>query len=429
MKWGFFPSLAVAWRASDEEFIKRLNIFSTLKPRFGYGITGNQAISPYSTIARYRAAYYSTSNGSIGVGAVPALIPNKELTWESSSQANLGLDAGIFNDRLTLSIDLYKKKTKDLLQNFKIPVSTGFTTIASNKGSIENKGLEISVQGLVIDRKVKWNLGGNISFNKNKIVNLGQPQGVFGSRTLSAFYGDKVAGGTEFATPGNIFAEGYPVGMFYGFQTRGIYQPEDITANPLKFYGVALKAGDIYFVDKNGDGNITDLDKDFIGNPNPKFTYGISSSVTYRQLSLNVFMNGVKGNQIANGNLLKIENTSTGTNITKDTYYQAWSTANPGGTKPRLLYVNKDFTDRIIEDGSFLRLAMVTLGYRLPINNNKFLTAVDVYVTGRNLLVITDYSGYDPEVNSFTNDPMRRGIDWSSYPNTRSMVLGVNVTF
>jgi hypothetical protein len=196
----------------------------------------------------------------------------------------------------------------------------------------------------------------------------------------------------------------------------------------LKFYGVPLQAGDIYFVDKNSDGNITDLDKDFIGNPNPKFTYGINSSVSYKQLSLNVFANGVKGNQLANGNVLKIENTSLGTNITKSAYYDAWSTTNPGGTKPRLLYVNKDFTDRIVEDGSFLRLAMVTLSYRVPVRTS-WLSSFDVYVTGRNLLTITKYSGFDPEVNSFTYDPMRRGVDWSSYPNTRSFVFGLNAAF
>jgi TonB-linked SusC/RagA family outer membrane protein len=428
-KWGFFPSLAVAWRASEEEFIKRLHIFSTLKPRFGYGATGNQAISPYSTIARYRSAYYSTSNGTIGVGAVPALIPNRNLTWETSSQVNVGLDAGIFNDRLTFTVDLYSKKTTDLLQSFKIPTSNGFGTIALNRGTIENKGLEMSVQALVVDKKMKWNVGGNISFNRNKIVDIGQPEGQFGNNTLKAFYGVNVAGGTEFATPANIFAEGYAVGMFYGYQTRGIYQAADVTRNPLKYFGVALQPGDIYFVDKNGDGNITDLDKDFLGNPNPKFNYGINSTLSYKALSLTVFMNGVQGNQIANGNRLKLEDTKTGTNITREAYYQAWSATNTGGTMPRLTYKNNDFTDRILEDGSFLRLAMVTLGYRLPVNKVKFLAAVDVFVTGRNLLTITNYTGFDPEVNSFTNDPFRRGVDWSSYPNTRSMVFGINVTF
>ncbi len=427
-KWGFFPSVAVAWRASEEDFIKNLHIFSTLKPRFGYGLTGNQAISPYSTIARYKAAYYSTSNGSVAVGAIPDVLANPNLTWESSSQANLGLDAGIFNDRLTFTVDVYRKITKDLLQDFKIPVSAGFTSIAANKGSIENKGLELSVQGVVLDKKVKWNLGGNISFNKNKIVDIGQPEGQFGNLKLKAFYGSKVAGGTEFATPANIFAEGYPVGMFFGLQTTGIYKPEDVDRDPLKYYGVPLKAGDIYFVDQNGDGNITDLDKVFIGNPNPKFTYGLTSSVSYKQLSLNVFMNGVYGNQVANGNLLKIENTSLGTNITKSAYHDAWSANNPNGTKPRLLYINKDFTDRIVEDGSFLRLAMVTLSYRVPVKTG-WLSSFDVYVTGRNLLTITKYSGFDPEVNSFTYDPMRTGVDWSSYPNTRSVVFGLNATF
>jgi TonB-dependent starch-binding outer membrane protein SusC len=427
-KWGFFPSLAVAWRASDEDFIKNLNIFSTLKPRFGYGLTGNQAINPYSTIARYKAAYYSTGNGSTTVGAVPAVLANPNLTWESSAQANLGLDAGILADKVTFSVDIYHKKTKDLLQNFKIPISTGFTTIAANKGSIENKGLEFSLQAIVVDKKIKWNVGGNISFNRNKIVDIGQPEGQFGANTLKAFYGVNVAGGTEFASPANIFAEGYPVGMFYGFQTRGIYKPEDLARDPLKYYGVALQPGDIYFIDKNGDGNITDLDKDFIGNPNPKFVYGFTSSLSYKQLSLNIFMNGVYGNQIANGNVLKMENTSLGTNITKSAYYDAWSSTNTGGTKPRLLYVNKDFTDMIVEDGSYFRFAMVTLSYRLPVRAS-WLSALDVYVTGRNLLTISKYTGFDPEVNSFTYDPMRTGVDWSSYPNTRAVVFGLNATF
>jgi TonB-linked SusC/RagA family outer membrane protein len=427
-KWGFFPSLAVAWRASEEDFVKNLNVFSTLKPRFGYGVTGNQAINPYSTIARYKAAYYSTGNGSLAVGAVPSILANPNLTWESSLQANLGLDAGIFNDRLTFTLDLYDKTTKDLLQDFKIPISAGFTSIASNKGTIKNKGLELSVQGAVIDKSVKWNVGGNISFNKNKIVDLGQPEGQFGSHMLKAFYGVKVSGGTEFATPANIFAEGYPVGMFFGFQSKGIYQPEDVAASPLKYYGVPLQPGDIYFVDKNGDGNITDLDKDFIGNPNPKFSYGLNTSISYKQFSLNIFANGVYGNKIANGNLLKIENSSLGTNITKSAFYDAWSPTNPTGTKPRLLYANKDFSDRILEDGSFLRIAMVTLSYRLPVKKSWF-SSFDIYVTGKNLLVFTHYSGFDPEVNSFTYDPMRTGVDWSSYPNTRSVAFGLNVTF
>ena len=425
-KWGFFPSVAVAWRASDEDFIKDLHLFSTLKPRIGYGATGNQAISPYSTISRYRAAYYSTSNGSIAVGAVPALIPNENLTWETSTQSNIGLDGGILGDRLTFTLDLYHKKTSDLLQSFKIPTSTGFGTLAANRGSIENKGLEISLQGLVIDKKVKWNLGGNISFNKNKILDIGQPEGQFGNLTLKAFYGVNVSGGSEFATPANIFAEGYPVGMFFGFQTRGIYQAHDA---PLKLSGVPLQAGDIYFVDQNGDGNITDLDKVFLGNPNPKFNYGINSSVTYKDLSLSVFINGSQGNQIANGNRLKLEDTKTGNNITQNAYYQAWSPTNLTGTMPRLTYKNGNFTDRILEDGSYVRFAMVTLGYRLPVAKIKFLSGVDVFVTGRNLFTITKYSGYDPEVNSFTNDPFRRGVDWASYPNTRSMVFGVNVAF
>lgn len=428
-KWGYFPSMALAWHASDEQAIKDLNLFSTLKPRIGFGITGNQAISPYATLTRYSPAYYATPTESVVVGAAPSLIANKDLRWESSSQVNVGLDFGFLEDRLTFTVDLYKKTTKDLLQQLNIPTSTGFSSMWVNNGSIENKGLEIAVDGQVFDREFTWSLGGNISFNRNKIQELGKPEGQFGNMNLVAFLGKDVAGGSEFKMPANIFAEGYPMAVFFGYETRGIYQEADLASSPLTLSGVPLKPGDIYFVDQNGDGNINDEDKVIIGDPNPKFTYGFTSSMSYKRFSLNVFVNGVYGNQIANGNKLKIEDTQSGLNITEDAYRQAWTPENPGNTYPRLLYKNGDFTDRILEDGSFLRLGIVTLGYKLDVTNIKWLKGLDVFVTGRNLLTLTNYSGYDPEVNSFTHDPLRTGVDWSSYPNIRSYGFGANITF
>ncbi len=428
-KWGYFPSMAFAWRASEEKFIKDLNVFSTFKTRAGYGMTGNQAISPYSTLTRYSAAFYASANDVPIVGAKPSLIANKDLKWESSSQVNLGLDIGFFDDRLSVTADVYKKKTKDLLQQLNIPTSTGFSSIAVNRGSVENKGLELALEGVIANGSVNWTIGGNIAFNRNKIADIGLPEGKFGNLNLKAFLGKDVSGGSEFHTPANIFAEGYPMGMFFGYQTKGIYQQADVTGHPLALSGVALRPGDIYFVDQNGDGNITAADKVILGDPNPKFNYGFNSNLSYKQFSLNVFINGVYGNQIANGNKLKIEDTSAGLNITKDAYYQAWTPEQPGNLNPRLLYKNGDFTDRILEDGSYLRLGMVTLGYKPVVKNLKWLKGLDLYVTGRNLLTITNYSGFDPEVNSFTNDPLRSGVDWSSYPNTRSFVFGVNVTF
>lgn len=428
-KWGFFPSLAVAWRASEEKFIKELHVFSTLKPRFGYGITGNQAISPYATLTRYTAGYYSNNNATVDVGAVPALIANKDLTWESSTQLNLGLDAGFFGERLTFTMDLYQKKTRNLLQQMSLPTSTGFSNMWTNRGSIENKGLELSVQGVILDKQLKWTSGFNVAFNRNKIADIGLPLSMFGNTQMKAFLGVNVSGGSEFKMPANIFAEGSPVGMFYGYQTKGIYQPTDVTDHPLTLAGTPLKAGDIYFVDQNKDGNINDQDKVIIGNPNPKFSYGFTTSLSYKQFSMNIFINGVYGNKIANGNRLKIEDTQAGTNITRDAYYQAWSVDKPNNTYPRLLYKNGDFTDRLLEDGSYLRLGMVTLGYKVPLRNSKWFNNLDLFVTGKNLLTITNYTGFDPEVNSFTNDPMRVGVDYSSYPNTRSFVFGVNVSF
>jgi TonB-linked SusC/RagA family outer membrane protein len=428
-KWGFFPSIAVAWRASDEEFIKNMHVFSTLKPRLGFGVTGNQAISPYQTITRYRAAYYSANNGTIQVGANPALIANKDLTWESTKQVNIGLDAGFFRDRLNFTVDLYHKKTKDLLQQISLPTSTGFTSMWLNRGSVENKGLELSVNSIISQGTIGWTTAANITFNKNKIADIGLPEGKFGNMILSAFLGTNVSGGNEFKMPANVYAEGYPVAMFFGYQTQGIYQAADVVDHPLRLAGTPLKAGDIYFVDQNGDGNINDADKVILGDPNPKFSYGFSNTVTYKKLSLNIFINGVYGNKIANGNRLKLEDTQAGTNVIDYAYTQAWSPEQPNNAYPRLLYKNGDFTDRIIEDGSYLRLGMVTLGYKPNVKNLKFISGLDLFVSGRNLLTLTNYTGYDPEVNSFTNDPLRKGVDWSSYPNTRSVTVGVNVNF
>ncbi len=166
-----------------------------------------------------------------------------------------------------------------------------------------------------------------------------------------------------------------------------------------------------------------------LGNPNPKFSYGFTTTVTYKLFSLNLFINGVYGNKIANGNRLKMEDTQAGLNVIDYAYTQAWSPDQPSNAYPRLLYKNGDFTDRIVEDGSYMRLGMVTLGYRPNVKNLKFVNGLDFFVTGRNLLTVTKYTGYDPEVNSFTNDPLRMGVDWSSYPNTRSFIVGVNVNF
>lgn len=428
-KWGYFPSIAIAWRASDEDFIKDLNVFSNLKPRFGFGMTGNQAISPFATLTRFSPSFYAAENETVVVGAKPSIIANKELTWESTLQYNLGVDMGFLNNRITFNVDFYQKQTKDLLQQMSVPISTGFSSMWVNRGSIENKGLELALDGVLLDKEIKWNIGGNIAINRNKILDIGLPEGKFGNMMLKAFLGKDVAGGNEFKMPANIFAEGYPMAMFFGYQTKGIYQTADLSSEPLTLAGVPLQPGDIYFVDQNKDGNINDADKVIIGNPNPKFTYGLTTDLNYKRFSLTIFLNGVYGNQIANGNKLKIEDTQAGLNISKDAYYKAWSPEQPENSYPRLLYKNGWFTDRILEDGSYLRLGMVTLGYKPDVKKLKFLSALEVYVTGKNLLTITNYSGYDPEVNSFTNDPLRTGVDWSSYPNTRSVILGLNVSF
>jgi len=250
----------------------------------------------------------------------------------------------------------------------------------------------------------------------------------------SAFLGNVISGGNTFKTNANIFIEGEQAGLFWGFQTDGIINtPEELALAP-SFNGIAPKLGDVYLVDQNGDKVVDIKDKTIIGNPNPDFTYGFGSNIDYKGLTLNVFFNGVSGNDIANGNLLQ-EDYATGqtTNIRKEAYYDAWTPENTTAERPRVGYPlnlvqGNGFTDRSVEDASFLRLSNVTLGYRIPMDI-KAISSMDLSLSAYNLLLFTDYRGYDPEVNSFSYDPTRLGIDWNSFPNQKSFSLGLNVSF
>ncbi|MCO6498008.1 MAG: TonB-dependent receptor [Chitinophagaceae bacterium] len=431
-KFSFFPAVAVAYRLINEGFMEKMPAFSDFKIRLGYGESGNQAIEPYATFARYNKVTYSDNGDAVTVGTVPVNLANPDLKWETTKQVNAGIDLGFFEGRLTATIDVYHKKTTDLLQTLLLPASSGFNSMVVNRGSLENRGLEIAVNGVMVEKKNwNWSAGGNISFNRNKILDLGLPEGSFGAVVGSGFVGGGVSTTAAFQDPANIFLVGQPIGMFYGYKTDGVYQNAAEAAGHVGINGLPSQPGDLRFIDQDGDGLITPRDKVIIGNPNPKFTYGFNTTVKYKRFSLDLFFNGKYGNQIVNGNAIRLTNMSPTSrfNVLADAYHNAWTLANPTNSQ-RVGFENLNFVDLYVEDGSFFRLANLTFGYSIPMpKKSKFIKQLDFNITGINLFVLTKYSGFDPEVNSFTFDAQRIGVDWNSYPRTRAVGVGFNFKF
>ena len=437
-QWGYFPSAAFAWRASEESFIKELNIFYNLKLRAGWGQTGNQAINPYQTLSTYSTNYYVDGAGNTVIGNSPSRIANPNLTWETTEQYNAGIDASLFEGRLNLTVDAYYKATNDLLQDIQLPTSAGFSSMTINRGTIQNKGLEIALDGLLVNQKdFAFDLGGHISFNKGTITGLGiAPSAVYidGVERMESYYlGNSVSTGSYFKSPANIFMEGQPIGMFWGYETNGVYADQAAASAGPTYSGTPNQAGDIIYVDQNGDGNIDPYDRTFIGDPNPDFMFGFNFEFNYKGFTLKALFDGVYGNEIANGYNMTLaipENNSK--NILRSTYENTWRSdvEVTDQTGPRIGYTmnGKAFSDIIIEDGSYLRLNNITLGYDIPISS-KIFDNVNVYVSGMNLFYLTNYSGYEPQVTSYIFDSGVIGVDWMGAPNVKTILGGINITF
>lgn len=448
-RWGYFPSASVAWRLEQEEFLKDVSWLNQLKARVSYGVTGNQSIDPYSTFSMYgqstNPVYYADGSGNLQTSMVVTNLANGSLKWEQTASWNVGVDFSLFKSRLSGTIDIYSKKTTDLLISRPLPGSSGFSTTYFNQGDLKNHGVEFSLNAQIVDTKDwKWSLSGNIGANKSKIVNLGllpSDWGCMGERI--GYEGTSL--GDHFGV-GNAFLQGEAPGLFWGYVTQGIVQTEDITADGVKyikpdgtegtyktFSGKNPTAGDVKFVDINGDGKVDANDRTIIGDPNPDFTYGFQTSISWKSLTLTASFNGVQGRDILNTGIRY-----TGTpgqksnNITRDAFHGMWTAETPSNLYPSSSYVVESVVmDRYVEDGSYLRCEDITLNYVLPKSWMKTIgfQNASVYASVKNAFIITDYSGYDPEVNSFAFDGLRPGVDMNSYPKPRSFVFGVNVTF
>jgi TonB-dependent starch-binding outer membrane protein SusC len=432
-KWGYFPSASVAWRLSEEAFMSGLTSVSELKLRGSWGKTGNQGINPYQSMARlysepgdwgpdYPYNGITPTNTGFAIGG----LANPNLKWEATTQTNIGLDLEMFDGRLTSTIDVYKKVTDDLLMPRELPGYIGVSSILDNIGSIENKGLEVLIGGDPIVGDFRWNTSLNFTMNRNKVLDLGDDERL----TYSATFGGYGLG--EFM----ILEVGEPYGTMRGWEYLGVWRTEQ--AEEARQYGQL--PGDERFLDADGDGDVDEDDRVIIGNGYPDFTWGWSNFFTWKNFDFSFLLMGMEGADLFNQ--LRIRRETYEANDPRVLNY--WTPENQDTDVPGLIdgayresqaLENKVFNDnetsRWVEDASYVRLKVVTLAYRFTPNLLQRIgfNKIRLYFSGTNLLTITDYTGYDPEVANFTESDATIGVDLSAYPTAKTYTFGLEMTF
>jgi TonB-linked SusC/RagA family outer membrane protein len=465
-QWGYFPSASFAWRINKEGFLKNVDFINDLKLRVGFGTVGNNRIDDYLFLTKFSSdgRYYYGLNGQSVNAYYPTSLVNPDLKWESTVNRNIGLDFSFYKNRFSLSVDYYNNSSKDLLLNVPIASTYGYTTQLQNIGKTSNKGVEVQLNAAIMQKKnFTWSANFNISHNQNKVEQLGVNQTQFFPPTVWGVSGQP----TDY-----LVRVGEPVGVIYGLVTDGYYKVSDFDYNSAT-QAYKLKAGvvndtaiigpiqpgSIKFKDLNGDGYV-DLNKDrtIIGNTNPKFTGGLNQQFTYKHWDASVFVNFSFGNDVYNANKIEMTNGySNNSNmlaimagrwkvVTPDGQTAQWINGNTAyGIDPaQLEALNQNATiwqpirssgafyphSWAIEDGSFIRLNNVTIGYTFPVKSlmGVRMSKLRLYATANNLAIITNYTGYDPEV-SVRNNPLTPGLDYSAYPKSRTFLIGVNASF
>ncbi|MGI4865196.1 MAG: SusC/RagA family TonB-linked outer membrane protein [Janthinobacterium lividum] len=433
-RFGYFPAVALGWRVSKEKFFPQTKAISDLKLRASFGANGNQEIYTYQRFARYATTYNYQGTGSAIVGGISQSDIGNEVKWETTYQYNGGIDLGMFNNRLTFTFDIYDKHTKDLLNSVPIPQSSGAQTLSilQNLGSIQNRGIEIGLVTNNVDGKnggFAWSTNFNVSGNRNKILDLGTQANTAGEQTP-----------TVIITGNTIQQAGLPLGVFYGYVTDGLIQTQGQldalnAASPTKIYQAAKTApGDIKFKDVNGDGVINASDRVVIGNPNPKAIAGVTNNFSFKGIDLSIFFQGSFGNDIYNQTRTVTEGQSDPINQTTRVLNH-WTPTNTNTDIPRPVRSdpnqNNRLSNRFIEDGSYVRLKNLTLGYNVPLSITKHaaIKNLRIYATAQNLVTWTKYSGYDPEVSADPFSSTSLGRDFGVYPQSRTYTIGLNANF
>lgn len=434
-KWGFFPSVSGAWVITNEDFFPQDIILNYLKLRMGYGQIGNQNIENNAYIDQVRNTYRYPFGNLLSTGLATYAPGNRNVKWETTEDFSIGIDGGLFNNSLTWTVDLYMRKTNDMLLKNPVPGYSGMYSsptdlnsgIWDNVGSIENKGLEISLEYRGNIGELKYRVGGNMSFVKNEITELG---------TVDFITSANVRGLGDISRS----EVGSSVGRFWGYKTSGLFQSQaEVDAYKNKDGDLIqpnAKPGDLKYIDRNGDGQITDTDKAWIGDPLPTFTAGFNINLEYKGFDLRAYFNGVCGNDIMDANSIFYDSGKDVYNSLKGTYNKAWRPDNTKTSHPRISSKDENgnyqkFSDYMLQNGSYLRMKDLQIGYNFkPAAISKLgMTRLRLYLAAQNLFTITSYNGMEVETSPDNGNVTILGIDYGNYPSARTYLFGVNVSF
>ena len=427
-KWGTFPSASAGWQVLDEPFMQSVKpAISTLKLRASYGLGGNNNIGNYAYqgLLSDQNYIFGSGLGELVTGLAPASLVNPDLRWETSRQADLGFDAGFLNDRLQLTVDYYDKVTQDLLLNVNVPRITGYQRILTNIGQVRNWGWEFSLnsRNLTGGKGLEWTTNLNLSFNRNRVLALGSS-------------GDRILSGTSQITESHVVEVGQPLGNFYGYKILGVFNTqEEINAHARWTSGPVTRPGDYKFQDTNGDGLLNAADRTILGNAFPKLIYGLTNNFRYRGIELSILIQGNYGNQVINGTQRFMGILRPGNNQYRKLVEGAWqSPENPGTGYARLggsTNNNINMNSIWVEEGSFLRIRTVSLGYTLPsaLLKPTGLRGARVYALMQNPLMLSKYLGYNPDASFSGRAVLNPGVDYGTYPLARTTTFGLTLDF
>ncbi|MDQ6480131.1 TonB-dependent receptor [Dyadobacter sp. LHD-138] len=401
-KWGYFPSAAIAWKLNEEAFWEDIrSVVGEFKLRSSWGVTGNTAVSPYQSLS-VLSNVTAVFDQNLYVGFAPGFLqPNPRLKWETTTQFDAGLDLSLFKNRLQLTVDYYRKNTRDLLNSVRVSPSTGYSAMVKNLGNVQNNGYEVALNAYLFEGPFKWNLGVNFSRNKNKVISLNGGADIFG----------EVLGNTLPAM--SLVREGYPIGVFFGYVENGYNE-----------------AGQIVYKDLDNNGAINALDRTIIGDPNPNFIVGLNSTMRYKNFNLNFVVTAIQGQDILNYNLSNIgDGFSFGINQISDVLNNYWTPENTNARYPKISKTTRYLgSDRFIEDASFLRMKNVQLSYTFDGLRNGLFSGTEIYVAAQNLFTISNYTFYSPEVNT-RGAGISKGIDQFGYPDAKTFMVGLKLKF